>query len=107
MANLLHELLTAAADRSPERDAVLDGDRRLTYRQLDAASSRVAGTLRARGVARGDRVGLWLPKSLEAVIAIFGVLKAGAAYVPVDPAAPPLRAAVILGDCGVRGLLST
>jgi len=103
---LLTEILAENAARFPERDAVAVGDRRLTYAALDAASSRVASALAARGVRRGDRVALDLHKSIESVVALYGIMKAGAAYVPVDPFAPPRRQAFILRNCGVRALVT-
>src|SRR5690242_221496 len=58
--------------------------------------------LQARGVSPGDRVGIYLPKTVDCAAALLGALKAGAAYVPVDPGSPPARAAYILHDCAVR-----
>ncbi|MCF3122466.1 amino acid adenylation domain-containing protein [Streptomyces arenae] len=78
----------------------------LDYAGLDRASSALAATLREAGVAPGDRIGLWLGKSVETVVAVHAVLKCGAAYVPVDPAAPPARAAYILADCAVACLIT-
>jgi amino acid adenylation domain-containing protein len=106
MQRLIHDLLSAAASRDPAREAVEDGERSLTYGELDAASNRLANLLVERGVTRGDRIGLFLDKSLESVIAIYGALKAGAAYVPLDPRSPVPRLAYILRDCDVRVLLS-
>lgn len=77
-----------------------------TYGTLDALADEVAGGLRALGVGPGDRVGLCLGKSALAVGAIFGIMRAGAAYVPVDPSAPRARSAGIFGDCGVRAILT-
>ncbi|HEU5321077.1 MAG TPA: AMP-binding protein, partial [Methylomirabilota bacterium] len=81
MAYLLQQLVTAAAERGPDRVAVRARGRHLTYADLETAANRLARLLREAGVAGGDRVGLWLPKSVESVIAMLGVLKAGAAYV--------------------------
>lgn len=78
----------------------------LTYGELDRRSAALARTLRDNGVVAGDRVGLWLHKSIEAVIAVHGVLKAGAAYVPVDPSAPFKRAAHILAHCEVACVIA-
>jgi amino acid adenylation domain-containing protein len=103
----LDALLAASAARHPERIAVLDGARSVTYRELDAAANRLAQTLRRRGVRAGDRVGIALEKSIEAVTAIHGILRAGAAYVPVDPRAPAARAAFLVGDCAMQGLVTT
>jgi len=104
---LLHHLLQASAARVPGRAAVVSGARVLTFAELDEQSSRLAHLLLRHGVAAGERVAIQLERSLEAVVAVFGVLKCGAAYVPVDPGAPPARAALLLEDCGVAALVGT
>lgn len=78
----------------------------ISYADLDALSDAVAAWLCRHGVRRGDRVGVLLPKSIDAVAAIYGSMKAGAAYVPVDADGPPSRAAWILQDCQVRVLIT-
>jgi non-ribosomal peptide synthetase component F len=79
----------------------------LTYAELESRSSQLAHLLREQGVARGDRVGLLFPKAVESVVAMLGVLKVGAAYVPLDPHAPVRRIAGIVQDCGLRALVTT
>jgi amino acid adenylation domain-containing protein len=79
-----------------------ESGRTLTYAGLARAADRLATRLGRWGVGRGDRVGLFLPKGLEAVAAVHGVLRSGAAYVPVDPTAPAVRGAGILADAGVK-----
>jgi len=106
MSATLHGLLAAAAADHPRETAVVDGERELTYAQLDAESDTLAGVLAARGVAPGDRVALLLEKSVEAVSAIYAILKAGAVYVPLDDRAPTERLAYVLGDAGARVLIS-
>ena len=106
MSRLLPDLVVASARRHPERHAVVMEEHRLTYGELDTMSDRFARSLIAHGVRRGDRVALWLPKSPEAIMALYGVMKAGAAYVPVDPNAPPARLAAIARDCEVAGLVT-
>ena len=98
---LLTHLLASAVARHPGRPAVLDGDRSCTYTELDDRARRIATALCRWGVGPGDRVGLHLDKSIVAVAAIYGILQAGAAYVPVDPAGPLLRSAAILGNADV------
>ncbi len=71
-------------------------------RQADALAAHLA----AAGVRPGDRVGLVLPKSVPSVVSLFGIMKAGAAYVPVDCTAPPERGRGILADCGIRALVA-
>lgn len=103
---LLHQLLARTAERHPDRAAVVLDTRALTYGELDALSGRLATVLAEEGVRPGDRVGLLLPKSPESVAAIFAILKAGAAYVPLDPQAPPLRNGRILAGCGAAALVA-
>ncbi|GAB3878492.1 hypothetical protein GCM10029964_029220 [Kibdelosporangium lantanae] len=103
----LRDYLEVATRTNPDGVAVRFKDTSITYRELDTLSDGLAATLAAAGVGTGDRVGLWLTKSVEAVAAIHATLKLGAAYVPVDPMAPPKRAAFILADCQVRALVTT
>ena len=105
--SLLPQLVTRAAAARPDSPAVVMDGVTLTYGEMEARSNRFARSLVSHGVRRGDRVGLWLPKSPEAVVALYGVMKAGAAYVPVDPHAPPARLAYIARDCAVAGLVTT
>jgi amino acid adenylation domain-containing protein len=106
MDHLLHQLLVRSAESNSERVAVEDGERHLTYAELDERSNRTANLLRDLGVSRGDRVGLYLDKSLESVVGIYGILKCGASYVPLDPRAPAARLAYIAADCGLKILVS-
>jgi amino acid adenylation domain-containing protein len=103
---LVHDLLTGAAAAHPEREAVVDGERSVTYAELDAASNRLAHLLREAGVQQSDLVGLYLDKSLESLLGIYAILKLGAAYVPLDPAAPPVRLATIAANAGLRCLVT-
>ncbi len=103
---LLSHLLSAAAQRRPEAPAVVDDGGTLSYGELERWANQVAHALADLGVRRGDRVGLYLNKSREAIAGIYGILKAGAAYVPLDPFTPPSRLAYITRDCGIRHLLT-
>lgn len=97
--------LEASASCFPQRIAVIDSDgTAFTYSELDATANRVAGFLAEHGVRPGDRVGLVLPKSAAALIALFGVMKLRAAYVPVDWTGPRDRVRSILTDCQVSAL---
>jgi amino acid adenylation domain-containing protein len=103
----LHAQLDATVRRSPGRTAVEDpGRATLTYGELDALSDRLRDRLVSLGVKPGDRVGMYLVKSVDAIAAIYGILKAGAAYVPVDPTAPPARCAYIHSNCSVRVVIA-
>src|SRR4051794_27324280 len=106
MAYLLQQLLSNSAACYPEKTAVWARGRSISYSQLDERSTQLACLLQQQGVKKGDRVGLYFPKSIESVISMFGVLKAGGVYVPLDPAAPADRVGYILGNCGVRVLIT-
>ena len=102
---LLHHLLTEGAHRFPENAAFIHEQTTIRYGELDQQSSRLCGALVELGVRPGDRVALLFDKSIESIVAIFGVLKAGASYVPIDAGAPPSRAHQIIQSCGVTHLV--
>lgn len=106
MTHLLHDLLSSSADVYPNRVAVVDREHSMSYAELEAASSKQAELLSDVGVEPGDRVGIYLDKSLEAVVGIYGTLKAGGVYVPLDPRAPAARLGYIARDCGIQVLIS-
>ncbi|MCW8217650.1 non-ribosomal peptide synthetase [Streptomyces griseolus] len=102
----LHGLAERQAHLRPDAPAVVAGDGRLTYGELDARANQVARRLVALGVRPGDRVGLCTEKSTATVIGMVAVLKAGAAYVPLDPGYPAERIAYMVADSGLRALLT-
>ncbi|MBV9772508.1 MAG: amino acid adenylation domain-containing protein, partial [Gemmatimonadetes bacterium] len=102
----LHGLVAAQAARTPDRVAVVFAGESLTYGELDRRADRLARHLRARGVRPEVRVGVCLERSAELLVALLGILRAGGAYVPLDPAYPAERLAYMLGDSGVRILLT-
>ena len=106
-AELLHELFEQQADACTDKIALACGDERLTYGELERRANQLARFLRSRGVRRGDYVGLWLPRSMDAHIALLAILKAGAAYVPLDPEYPAERVGFILSDCQASALVTT
>ncbi|MGW1716010.1 amino acid adenylation domain-containing protein [Streptomyces sp. NPDC002156] len=103
---LLHEGALAQARRTPERPAVISGDRVLTYGELAARAAGVAEALLAGGCAPGDRVGVLMDKGWEQVVAVLAVLSAGGAYVPLGPEQPPERRDRMLADAGIRQVLT-
>ncbi|HSP76994.1 MAG TPA: amino acid adenylation domain-containing protein, partial [Myxococcaceae bacterium] len=103
----LHELFEAQVDRRPDAVALEFDGRALTYRELDARANRLAHELRRLGVGLGTRVGLYLKRSSELVVAMLGVLKAGGAYVPLGTTLPSERLAFMLRDAAVPVLLSS
>ncbi len=106
MLYLLPQAIDIAAERDPTRDAIRYSGASLTYEALSVRATRLARVLRERGVRRGDRVGIYANKGLDAATAIYGIMKAGAAYVPLDPSAPLGRTELIVRDCGIRHLVS-
>ncbi|GAA1263709.1 hypothetical protein GCM10009677_14200 [Sphaerisporangium rubeum] len=103
MVRLFEERVAAA----PERVAVVAGEVRWSYAELDAAAGRLAWRLREAGVRRGDVVALFADRSAGTLAAMLGVLKAGAAYLPLDPEYPAARVELVLGDSGARFALTT
>ncbi|HEU0299703.1 MAG TPA: AMP-binding protein, partial [Longimicrobium sp.] len=101
----IHELFAAQAARTPDAVAVVYGDEALTYAELNARAGRLAHALVERGMPRGERIAIVLPRSIELVVAELGVLKAGCAYVPLDPGHPAERLAYMVADSGARLVL--
>ena len=103
----LTDLLEQSARRFPDKTAVsVPGGGSLTYRELSQLSDRLRDRLCRLGVRHGDRVGFRLHKSLDSVVSLFGIMKAGAAYVPVDAESPASRGAYILNDCSVKAVVT-
>ncbi|WP_307122911.1 amino acid adenylation domain-containing protein [Streptomyces sp. B1I3] len=102
----VHELIHRQVDLTPEAVALSFEGSELTYRELDGRANRLARHLRALGVGRGGRVGLCLHRSTELVVALLAVLKAGAAYVPLDPGHPEERRAFLCEDAGTEVVLT-
>ncbi|OQZ03156.1 MAG: D-alanine--poly(phosphoribitol) ligase [Candidatus Brocadia sp. UTAMX2] len=107
MIYLLQQLLIYSAKLYPNKDAVVYGNERITYKDLDQITNKLARTLKANGVKKGDRVGIYINKSIPSIISIQGILKAEAVYVPLDPNAPLSRLAFIIQNCGIRCLLTS
>ena len=102
----LHDLVAEQAETSPHALAVADDERELTYAELDASANRLAHHLRSIGVEPGSRVGLVSERSIDQMIGLLGILKSGAAYVPVEPAYPADRQAFMLEDAAVTAIVT-
>ncbi|MGH9350215.1 MAG: condensation domain-containing protein, partial [Vicinamibacterales bacterium] len=102
----VHHLIDARARRTPGAVAVACEERRLTYRELEERSSEIARGLRALGLGRGSLVGVCLERSLDMVVGLLAILKAGAAYVPLDPEYPDDRLAGMIRDSGAACVLA-
>src|SRR5437016_10484482 len=107
MAYVLHQLLTDSATRQPDAEAVRLLDQALTYAELEKLSNQLAHALIEFGVVPGDRIGIYVQKSPAAIVSIFGILKTGACYVPVDANAPGLRLMEIARQCELRVLITS
>lgn len=101
----LEQLLQEQAQLRPNAVAAMQGQRRVTYAQLNDMANRVAAALIARGIMPGASVAVSMPREVGALAAIYGVLKAGAAYVPIDPAYPTVRQRYIAADSGAALVL--
>lgn len=107
MPYILQQLLTESAKQHPDKPAVWARQRTISYRELNERSNQLAHLLRERGIKKGDRVGIYFPKAVESIASMFGVLKAGGVYVPLDPSAPAERIAYIIGNCAIKALITT
>ncbi|MFJ3448353.1 amino acid adenylation domain-containing protein [Pseudomonas sichuanensis] len=102
----IHQAIEARAAANPEALALIDGEQRYSYRQIDAWANRIAHQLIAQGVGPEARVGVALPRTAALLAALLGVFKAGAAYVPLDPDYPAERIAYMLRDSQAALVLS-
>jgi non-ribosomal peptide synthetase component F/thioesterase domain-containing protein len=101
----LVQLFEAQAERAPDAIAVVCGDARLSYAELNSSANRFAAYLNQQGVAAGSRVGVSLPASMDLCICVLGILKVGATYVPLDPNDPPLRRADMIRASGTTAVI--
>jgi amino acid adenylation domain-containing protein len=102
---LVHEFLTRSASLFPKKTALVCGSRRLTYAELDQMSDRLGNALALSGVGRGDRVGIHLHNTVEAVVGIFAVLKAGGVFVFINASTKFEKLTYILNNCRAKAVL--
>lgn len=107
MAHLLHHLLVRSEASDPDKEAVVDKGRRISYSKFAAAARTCAAALEAQGLLRRDRVAIYLEKSFEEAASIFGVSMAGGVFVPINALLKPSQVGHILNDCGARYLITT
>ena len=101
----LDDHLRASAARTPGKTAIVAGDRRVSYGELDRLADGIAGGLIASGIERGDRVGVFLPNTVEGAASIYGVLRAGAAFSPLNPTMKAEKLGQVLADAGAAGII--
>ncbi|ACV25568.1 acyl-CoA ligase (AMP-forming), exosortase A system-associated [Kangiella koreensis] len=103
----LDAIVTASKQKFADKVAIDDNKRQLTYTQLDSAINQLAQYFLSMGLARGDRVAIYLPKQVETVISILAASRAGLVFVPVNPVLKPAQVAYILDDCNVKLLITS
>ncbi len=104
---LIHHMLRHSTAQHPEKEALVHGPRRLTYREVGDRCASLAYGLRGAGMQRGDRVGIYLDPSIEQVLSIFSISQAGGVYVPINTVLVPDQVAHIARDCGMKALITT
>lgn len=103
----IESFLEESARRTPSKTALVCGARRLTYAEVDEMANRLGNSLLNHGVQRGDRVAVFMENSVEAVVSIFAILKAGAVFTVINPSFQAAKAAYILNHSGVVAVLSS
>ncbi|MFZ4734273.1 MAG: non-ribosomal peptide synthetase, partial [Pirellulales bacterium] len=106
-ATTLHQLVQEQTERTPSACAVREGEAQITYGALQQRAARLATRLRGLGIGSGDRVGVALPRSIDATVAMLAVLRCGAAWVPLDREAPPARLAFIVDDAHLSAIIDS
>jgi len=106
-ATTLHQLVQEQTARTPSACAVREGESQITYDALQQRAARLATRLRGLGIGSGDRVGIALPRSIDATVAMIAVLRSGAAWVPLDREAPPARLAFIVDDAQLSAIIDS
>ncbi len=104
---LIHGYLEVAATSQPDHTACTYLEESLSYGELDLRANQLARHLQNLGIKPGDRVGIYMPKSIVTPVALYGIMKSGAAYVPLDPSAPVDRISGLCKDCDIRCIVSS
>jgi len=101
----VHEFLEKNVSEHPGKTALIAGDQRIPYGELNAMAARFAAALARQGIRKGDRVVIVTPNSAEAIVALFGILKAGGVFLILHHSIKEKKLAYILKDCGARGVV--
>ena len=103
---LVNDFLSSSVKSSPQKVGLVFRKKRLSYSEIDKLSNKLANVLVSKGVKRGDRVGIYLDNSVEAVISVFGILKAGAIFVIINFSTKPNKLAYVLNNCRMKALIT-
>ena len=103
---LIHHLLRSSAERSPEKEALVHGEERISYREFARRTDGLAGGLQRAGLRRGDRVGIYLEPSVAQAVSIFAVSEAGGVFVPMNAALRAAQVAHMASDCEIKALIT-
>jgi len=106
MTTTFPEIIKNSAKQFPDKEAFRSGNTSITYQELAIKTTQLARFFIDNGVQKGDRIGVYLNRCLDTAIAIYGIMKAGAIYVPLDPTAPSSRSRFLITDCGIKYLVS-
>jgi amino acid adenylation domain-containing protein len=106
MNYLLTDSIEQSAKKLPYKDAFVCLNQSVTYTDLNRQMNQLASLLVSRGIQKGDRVGIYMNRCLETATAVYGIMKAGAAYVPLDPTAPPARTRFLIEDCEITHVIT-
>src|SRR5262249_53107533 len=104
---MLHHMLRKSAFLFPEKEMLIHGDQRLTYREVARRTAGLAYGLHCAGLQRGDRIGIYLEPSVAQALSIFGVSQAGGVFVPINSLLLPGQVAHVVRDCRMKGLITT
>jgi amino acid adenylation domain-containing protein len=107
MGFLLNHLLSENGVKYPDKEAIIFKDQTITYAELEDESNKLAHYFSTIGVEKGERIGIYMNRSILSIVGVFGILKAGGTYVPVDPMCPPNRLSYIIGKCKIKYLLTS
>jgi amino acid adenylation domain len=103
---LLPHSISNSANQFPNREAFRFGAKSLTFNEINVKMNQLANLLHQIGIKKGDRIGIYLNRSLETAIAMYGIMQAGAIYVPLDPKVPVERTQFLINDCGIKILIT-
>ena len=101
----LHDLLRNSVERDPDKVAIVDGNAEYTYGDLDSQSNSLGAALVEAGVEKGDRIGVYMEKSWEAIVAMLAASRIGAAYVNINPLFKARQVAYVAQDCDIRVMI--